>query len=101
MGGWLLRGLGTWNGGFGLLIVANGILNSVDRASFALTQSILRVFLVMLPFALLFDERWDSSAIYGAELAANIFGGVTGVALSWWVLARRAPDRRAVAANAK
>ena len=74
--------------GFGLLIVANGILNAVDRASFALTQSILRVFLVMLPFALLLDQEWGSSAIYAAELAANLFGAVTGVALVWWVLRR-------------
>ena len=44
--------------GFGLLIVANGILNAVDKAAFALTQSILRVFLVMLPFALLLDQEW-------------------------------------------
>jgi len=74
--------------GFGLLIVANGILNSVDKASVALTQSILRVFLVMLPFALLFNQEWGSSAIYGAELAANMFGGLTGVLLVWWVLHR-------------
>ena len=43
----------------------------------------------MLPFALLFDQALGSSAIYGAELAANIFGAVTGVALIWWVLGRR------------
>ncbi|MEM6493069.1 MAG: MATE family efflux transporter [Pseudomonadota bacterium] len=76
--------------GFGLLIVANGVLNAVDRASFALTQSLLRVFLVMLPFALLLDQVLGSAAIYAAELAANIFGGATGVALIWWVLGRRA-----------
>ena len=74
--------------GFGLLIVANGILNAVDKATFALTQSILRVFLVMLPFALLLDQELGSAAIYGAELAANIFGAVTGIALVWWVLNR-------------
>ncbi|MEO0699181.1 MAG: hypothetical protein AAFY81_05620 [Pseudomonadota bacterium] len=71
-----------------MLIVANGILNAVDRASFALAQSILRVFLVMLPFALLLDQVLGSAAIYSAELAANIFGGLTGVALAWWVLGR-------------
>ncbi len=74
--------------GFGLLIVANGILNAVDRASFALTQSILRVVLVMLPFALLLDQQLGARAIYAAELAANIFGAATGVALVWWVLGR-------------
>ncbi|MEE4289725.1 MAG: MATE family efflux transporter [Erythrobacter sp.] len=75
--------------GFGLLIVANGILNAVDKAAFALTQSIARVFLVMLPFALLLDHTLGSAAFYGAELAANIAGGATGVALVWWVLGRR------------
>lgn len=78
--------------GFGLLIVANGILNAVDKASFALTQSAARVFLVMLPFALVLVASWGSSAIYAAELAANLFGGLTGLALVYWVLNRRAPD---------
>lgn len=74
--------------GFGLLIVANGVLNAVDRAAFALTQSVLRVFLVMLPFALLLDKTWGSAAIYAAELAANMFGALTGVTMVWWVLSR-------------
>ena len=39
-----------------------------------------------LPFALFLDQEWGSSAIYAAELAANIFGALTGVALVWWVL---------------
>ena len=78
--------------GFGLLIVANGILNAVDKAAFALVQSALRVFLVMLPVAWLLDAAWGSSGIYAAELAANIFGGLTGVALIYFVLKRRAPD---------
>ena len=75
--------------GFGLLIVANGILNAVDKASFALGQSIARVFLVMLPFSILLVPSWGSSAIYASELAANIFGAVTGVILVWWVLGRK------------
>ena len=62
--------------GFGLLIVSNGILNAVDRASLALTQSAMRVFLVMLPFAWLLVGNWGSAAIYSAELAANLFGGL-------------------------
>ena len=79
--------------GFGLLIVANGILNAVDKASFALLQSCARVFLVMLPFAWALVASWGSEAIYSAELAANLAGGLTGVALIYWVLHRRAPDR--------
>jgi len=90
----LYLNIAAWGyAGFGLLIVANGILNAVDRASFALTQSAARVFLVMLPFAWLLTASWGSSAIYASELAANLFGGVTGVALVWWVLTRKAPDR--------
>ncbi|MEO0464646.1 MAG: MATE family efflux transporter [Pseudomonadota bacterium] len=74
--------------GFGLLIVANGILNAVDKAAFALGQSVARVFLVMLPVALILLASWGSAAIYTAELAANIAGGLTGAALVWWVLRR-------------
>ena len=86
----LYLNIAAWGyAGFGVLIVANGVLNAVDRAAFALTQSCLRVFLVMLPFALLFDQTLGSAAIYAAELAANIFGAVTGAALIWWVLGRQ------------
>ncbi|WP_298336718.1 MATE family efflux transporter [uncultured Erythrobacter sp.] len=78
--------------GFGILIVANGILNSIDRASYALSQSAARVFLVMLPFGWLLLPNWGSAAVFSAELAANIFGGLTGAALAYWLLARNAPD---------
>ena len=77
--------------GFGLLIVANGILNAVDRASFALLQSMLRVFAVMLPFAWLMHSGWGSSAVYAAELAANLFGAITAILLIRYVLITRAP----------
>lgn len=77
--------------GFGILIVANGILNSIDKAAFALGQSISRVFLVMLPVAWFAQASWGSSGIYTAELAANLFGAVSGTALVWWVLVHRAP----------
>lgn len=78
--------------GFGLLIVANGILNAVDQAKFALGQSLARVFLMMLPVALLLQASWGSAAIYTAELAANILGGISGATLIYYVLHRRAPN---------
>ncbi len=62
--------------GYGLLIVSNGALNAVDKAGWALVQSFARVFLVMLPVAWLMRDAWGSSAIYAAELAANIVGGI-------------------------
>ncbi|MBU7581213.1 MAG: MATE family efflux transporter [Porphyrobacter sp.] len=77
--------------GFGLLIVGNGIMNAVDRASFALGQSVVRVFLVMLPVALLLRPAMGSAAIYGAELAANLFGAVSALLLVRHVLARPTP----------
>jgi putative MATE family efflux protein len=67
--------------GFGLLIVGNGIMNAVDKASFALLQSVARVFLVMLPVALVLQPGMGSAAIYTAELAANLFGAVSAVLL--------------------
>ena len=78
--------------GFGLLIVGNGILNAVDKASLALSQSAIRVFAIMLPFAWVFLATWGSSAIYAAELAANVFGGLTGIALVYYALKLRSPD---------
>jgi len=77
--------------GFGLLIVGNGIMNAVDKASFALLQSVVRVFLVMLPVALLMQPSMGSAAIYTAELAANLFGAVTAVLLVRHIFVQRAP----------
>ena len=72
--------------GFGLLIVGNGIMNAVDRASLALMQSVGRVFLVMLPTALVLRPSWGSAAIFTAELAANLFGALSAVLLVAYVL---------------
>ena len=77
--------------GFGLLIVANGALNAVDRAGFALAQSAARVFLVMLPFGWVFRDEWGSDAIYAAELVANLAGGLLAALIVWRVL-RSGPD---------
>jgi len=75
--------------GFGLLIVGNGIMNAVDKASFALVQSVVRVFLVMLPVALVLQGSMGSAAIYTAELAANLFGAVSAVLLVRHIFARK------------
>ena len=77
--------------GFGLLIVGNGILNAVDKASLALAQSCARVFLVMLPFGWLLRPLWNSDAIYAAELAANVIGGLVAVLIVRKVLAGAPP----------
>jgi putative MATE family efflux protein len=77
--------------GFGLLIVGNGIMNAVDRATYALLQSVARVFLVMLPVALLLQPGMGADAIYTAELAANLFGAVSALVLVRHVLVRKAP----------
>lgn len=77
--------------GFGVLIIANGALNAVDKASFALVQSATRVFLVMLPFAWFLRGEWGSDAIYAAELTANLVGGALAAAVAWRVL--RQPKR--------
>ncbi|MEM8724420.1 MAG: MATE family efflux transporter, partial [Pseudomonadota bacterium] len=70
-------------------------LNAVDRASFALFQSMLRVFAVMLPFAWLLHSSWGSSAVYAAELAANLAGAVTAVLLIRYVLFSRTTSQGA------
>ncbi|MDG6077844.1 MATE family efflux transporter [Erythrobacter litoralis] len=76
--------------GFGLLITANGALNAVDKAGWALAQSAARVFLVMLPFGWLLRGGWGAEAIYAAELVANLIGGAVAAAIVWRVLK---PDR--------
>ncbi|UIP06669.1 MATE family efflux transporter [Erythrobacter sp. SDW2] len=75
--------------GFGVLIVGNGALNAIDRSSFALMQSCARVFLVMLPLAWFLRGSWGADAIYAAELAANLFGGIVASLVVWRLL--RAP----------
>ena len=75
--------------GFGLLIVGNGIMNAVDKAGFALVQSVARVFLVMLPVALILQPGMGSSAIYTAELAANLFGAGSAVVLVRYIFAKQ------------
>ena len=77
--------------GFGLLIVGNGIMNAVDKASFALLQSVVRVFLVMLPVALWLQPNMGSAAIYTAELTANLFGAVSAVVLVRHIFVHRTP----------
>lgn len=77
--------------GFGLLIVGNGIMNAVDKASLALLQSVARVFLVMLPVALILQPDMGANAIYTAELAANLFGAVSALVLVRYVLIQKAP----------
>ncbi|UYH55063.1 MATE family efflux transporter [Qipengyuania sp. SS22] len=83
--------------GFGLLIVANGALNAVDKAGFALAQSAARVFLVMLPFGWVLRAYWGSPAIYAAELVANLAGGALAAFIVWRVL--RAPSEKAGSAQ--
>jgi putative MATE family efflux protein len=74
--------------GFGLLIVANGALNAVDRAGFALAQSATRVFLIMLPAAWLLRPVMGENGIYSAELIANLLGGTIAAFIAWRMLKR-------------
>jgi len=77
--------------GFGLLIVGNGVMNAVDKGGLALVQSVMRVFLVMLPVALILQPVIGSAAIYTAELAANLFGAVSAVVLVRHIFTVKAP----------
>ncbi len=81
--------------GFGVLIVVNGALNAIDKASNALTLSLTRVMLVMIPIAWLARATLGTEAIYYAELAANLLGGVIAAALAWWVLWQNPPGQTA------
>lgn len=87
--------------GFGLLIVGNGIMNAVDKAGFALGQSLLRVFGVMLPVGALLRPELGSAAIYTAELAANLFGALTAALLVRRILVRAGPAFPAAGESAR
>lgn len=75
--------------GYGLLIVSNGALNAVDKARWALAQSFFRVFVVMLPVAWFLRDAWGSNAVYSAELAANIVGGLVAMLIVSRVLRQK------------
>ncbi|MCM8557602.1 MATE family efflux transporter [Sphingomicrobium sediminis] len=75
--------------GYGVLIVANGALNALDFAGNALVQSLARVLLVMVPVAWLLRDAWGADAVYVAELAANVVGGLIAAAMIWWVVLRK------------
>jgi len=67
--------------GFGVLIVTNGALNAIDRAGTALMLSATRVALLMFPAAALLQPEWGAAGVFGAELAANLGGGLLAVLL--------------------
>ncbi len=81
--------------GYGVLIVVNGALNAIDRASNALALSLTRVLLVMVPFAWLLRGALGTQAIYYGELAANLLGGLAAAAIAWWVLWKRPGEKAA------
>ena len=65
--------------GYGILIVANGAFNAIDKAPLALALSLGRVLAVMLPFAWLFQSNWGADAVFTAELASNWVGAAAGL----------------------
>ncbi|WP_417619815.1 MATE family efflux transporter [Parasphingorhabdus sp.] len=74
--------------GYGVLIVVNGAFNAIDQAPVALGQSAFRVFFVMVPFAWLAGDALGPNAVYSAELAANIIGGLGAAVLAYYVMRR-------------
>ena len=84
--------------GYGLLIVANGAFNAIDRAPLALLLSAARVLLVMVPVALLLRSSWGADAIFFSELSSNLAGAVAGViaaTIIFGLLPGKAPSRTA------
>ncbi|MEC8523786.1 MAG: MATE family efflux transporter [Pseudomonadota bacterium] len=67
--------------GFGALIVVNGAFNAIDRAYWALAQSVIRVALIMIPVAVGLSMILESRSIYAAELIANLVGGLIAIVL--------------------
>lgn len=80
---------------YGLFIMGNGAFNAIGYASTALSLSIARVALVMVPMALFLQPVWGAPAVYGGELLANLLGGAVSMALAWYLLSFRRLDRQA------
>lgn len=75
--------------GYGVLVVANGALNAVDRAGVAFAQSAFRVLAVMIPAAWLLGDILQAQAIYVAELAANTAGAMIAGVMTYYILSRK------------
>ena len=91
--------IASWGfAGYGCLVVANGALNAVDRAGLAFRISVARVLLVMLPLGWAATVLAGPSAVFGAELAANLVGGALAFGLARRALsgtpAERSPSAR-------
>ena len=80
--------------GYGVLIVATGAFNAVDRAGTALVLTVGRVLLVMVPVALVLRGQLGADAVYGADLAANIAGGLAAAGVALLVFRRGAGRER-------
>jgi putative MATE family efflux protein len=81
--------------GYGVLIVVNGALNAIDRAPLALTLSLGRVLLVMVPFVVLLQGTWGQAAVYSAELASNCAGALAGAVAAAWIFGATKRGRKA------
>lgn len=75
--------------GYGVVIVVNGAMNAIDRASWALGQSLLRVFVVMIPVAWGLSTVLEMRSVYVGELVANLAGGILALILGRIMLADR------------
>ncbi len=78
---------------YGLFIMGNGSFNAIDHASTALSLSLARVLVVMVPFALVMQPAWGADAVYSAELLANILGAAASMTMAWYFLSHRRKDR--------
>ena len=72
-----------------MVIVVNGAMNAIDRANWALGQSLFRVFAVMIPVAWGLSTVLEMRSVYVGELLANLVGGVVAVLLGRMMLADR------------
>jgi hypothetical protein len=53
----------------------------------------------MLPFGWILRAQWGSSAIYAAELVANLAGGALAAFIVWRVLRDGPQDRASIQTN--
>ncbi|MEM9529645.1 MAG: MATE family efflux transporter [Pseudomonadota bacterium] len=84
--------------GFGINIAAAGALNAAGWPLVSAALTFTRMFLVAVPFALLFTPSWGPYGVFGAIGAANLVAAAVSAWAAYRVAHRHAPQQQPAAA---
>lgn len=78
-----LRVVGLSLFGYGMVVIANAAMNARDKALWAMSLSLSRVFVLYLPFAWLGVLTFGYPGILAAAVLANVLGACGAVWVTW------------------